>query len=228
MRVSGQGLSRSEVGLIAAALLLPVPLVALNGYGAALPDALERGLGSLMTLEADGERSRVEATDRQVGEIGTSERGSADAAPAIARAAATPSADDKTVSSGSATGEAAPSPRADDAGATPEIDVPGETDDTGGSDTSSGDGADPRDVGVSTDTSSDTSGDSPGLSLTIGGEGTGTGVSAGSSGADVQPGADSASVGSGEPAAATVGVTDTEGSTNDVGLSVPGAGSAIP
>ena len=76
MRVSGRRLSRLELGFIAAALLLPVPLVALNGYAAALPAAVERGLGSLVTLEARDDRSGLKASG-QASEDGSNAQRSA-------------------------------------------------------------------------------------------------------------------------------------------------------
>ena len=225
MRVAGRRLSRLELGLIAAALLLPVPLVALNGYAAALPDAVERGLGSLVTLEAGDDRSGLTASG-QASENGGNTRRSGDASLAITRAGATAPAEDETRPSESGGGEAAPGSSDDGAGATPPQDEPSdEADDTGGSGPSGESG------GASGDGeggSSATSGDTPGLSLTIGGGGTGTGVSAGSSGVTVQLGADSEGAESGDAATATVDVTDQEGSSSGAGISVPGTGSAIP
>ena len=223
MRVSGRRLSRLELGLIAAALLLPMPLVALNGYAAALPGAVERGLGSLVTLEAGDDRSGIEARG-QARENGSYERRSADATLAITRAKVRSSANDETEPAESADGEAAPG-SSDGADTTPQNEPSDEADDTGSSapsgesDGASGDGE---------GGSSASSGDTPGLSLTIGGDGTAAGVSAGSSGVTVQLGADSEGAGSGDAAAATVEVTDTEGSSSGVGISAPGTGSVIP
>jgi hypothetical protein len=224
MRVSGRRLSRLELGLIAAALLLPVPLVALNGYAAALPDALERGLGSLVTLEAGDDRSGIDARG-QARENASYERRSADATLAITRAEARSSADDETEPAGSADDEAARGSSDDGADTTPQNEPSDEADDTGGSGPSGdSDGA----SGDGEGGSSASSGDTPGLSLTIGGDGTAAGVSAGSSGVTVQLGADSESAESGDAAAATIEVTDTEGSSSGIGISAPGTGSVIP
>lgn len=224
MRVSGRRLSRLELGLIAAALLLPVPLVALNGYAAALPAAVERGLGSLVTLEAGDDRSGLK-TSGQASEDGSNAQRSGDGSLRITRAGATSFADDGTEPSASGESEAAPGSSDDSGGATPKDEPSDEADDTGGSGPSGESG------GASGDGeggSSATSGDTPGLSLTIGGGGTGTGVSAGSSGVSVELGADSGGADGGDAPTATVEVTDQEGSSSGVGISVPGSGSAIP
>jgi hypothetical protein len=226
MRVSGRRLSRLELGFIAAALLLPVPLVALNGYAAALPAAVERGLGSLVTLEAvaGNDRSGLEASG-QASEDGSNAQRSADGSLRITRAGATSSTDGKTKPSASSESEAAPGSSDDSHSATPNDEPSDEAGDTGGSGPSGESG------GASGDGeggSSATSGGTPGVSLTIGGGGTGTGVSAGSSGVSVELGADSEGAGGAVAPTAAVEVTDQEGSSSGVGISVPGSGSAIP
>ena len=142
-----------------------------------------------------------------------------------ARTGAASSAADATGASGSSDSASAPG-SSNDTGPAPQIEVPDETDDTGGSAPSGDSGA-----ALARRRRLDwhllcTFRRPPGLSLTIGGEGTGTGVSAGSSGASVQPG--SADVGGGEPPAATAQVTDTEGSSNSVDIGAPATGSLIP
>ena len=107
MRVSGRRLSRLELGFIAAALLLPVPLVALNGYAAALPAAVERGLGSLVTLDARDDRSGLKASG-QASEDGSNAQRSADGSLRITRAGTTSSTDGKTKPGASSASEAAP------------------------------------------------------------------------------------------------------------------------
>ena len=74
MKLLGRNLSRRDLIPVGAALLLPVPLVALNGYAAGLPDAVGRGLGSVVTLDAKDGRNGVEASGR------AAETGSAHAA----------------------------------------------------------------------------------------------------------------------------------------------------
>ena len=64
MRLLGRNLSRRDLIPVGAALLLPVPLVALNGYAAGLPDAVGRGLGSVVTLDARDGRNGIEASGR--------------------------------------------------------------------------------------------------------------------------------------------------------------------
>ena len=118
MRVSGRRLSRLELGFIAAALLLPVPLVALNGYAAALPAAVERGLGSLVTLEARDDRSGLKASG-QASEDGSNAQRSADGSLRITRAGTTSSTDGKTKPGASSESEAAPGSSDDGRSATP-------------------------------------------------------------------------------------------------------------
>jgi hypothetical protein len=224
MRVSGRGLSRLELGFIAAALLLPVPLVALNGYAAALPAAVERGLGSLVTLEAGDDRSGLKASG-QASEDGSNAQRSADGSVRITRAGATSSTDGKTKPSASGENQEARGSSDDGHSATPNDEPSDEAGDTGGSGPSGESG------GASGDGEggpSATSGGTPGVSLTIGGDGTGTGVSAGRSGVSVELGADSEGAGGSNAPTATVEVTDQEGSSSGVGISVPGIGSAIP
>jgi hypothetical protein len=225
MRVSGRRLSRLELGFVAAALLLPVPLVALNGYAAALPAAVERGLGSLVTLDAGDDRSGLKASG-QASEDGSNAKRSADGSLRITRAGTTSSTDGKTKPGASSASEAAPGSSDEGRSATPDHHEPSdEAGDTGGSGPSGESG------GASGDGkggSSATSGDTPGVSLTIGGGGTGTGVSAGSSGVSVELGADSDGAGGGDAPAASVEVTDQKGSSSGVGISVPGSGLAIP
>lgn len=225
MRVSGRRLSRLELGLIAVALLVPVPLVVLNGYAAGLPGAVENGLGSLVTLGAEDEGSGIEGRGH-AREDGNAERRSSRAALSISRRGTTPLARDESTSSGSSAGETASDSSDYDAGAgtSPEADAPDGTGDSGGS-TSSGENGASSGEGAGSPAAS---GDSPGLALTTGGEGTTTGLSAGTSGVAVDVGSNTGDVGSGGAGTVTVEAADTQGSSSAVVVGVPATGSTVP
>lgn len=224
MRVPGKRLSRLDLALVAVALLLPVPLVALNGYAAALPDAVGRGLGSLVTLEAGDDSSGLKAGG-DAAENGSDTRRSANGALAVTRARprSTSSTDEETAPSASAGHDAATEP-SDDTDTEPEDEGTGETADTGG-ESPSGERSASSGGGEG---SSAGSGEPRGLSLTIGGGGTASGVGAGSDGVSLDLGADSGDAGDGNGSTVTVELTDEAGSSTGTGLSVPGSGLAIP
>ena len=226
MRVAGRRLTRGELALVAAALGVPVPLVALSGYVAALPDALGRGLGSLVTLAGDG---RADGGVRRDALAGTDSNG-----PSVERAAP------PGRGSAPAQGAGPVAARADAKSASPEASDPGTeaapgegppegegpVGDTGGSDTGgtalpSG-GNSPADGSGST-----TFGDIPGLSVTIGVPGTSAGATAGIGGASGDPGSDSADATSVDSSRATLELTDTGGASTEVGIDGSG-GTVLP
>jgi len=57
-------ISRREAALVAAALLLPIPILAQSGLSVPLPGGVERGLGSLVTLDSEDRRSGTQTTGR--------------------------------------------------------------------------------------------------------------------------------------------------------------------
>jgi hypothetical protein len=57
MTSPGWILSRRDLGLVAAALLIPLPLCTLTGLSAPLPNAIERGVGGLIAIEMQDEHS---------------------------------------------------------------------------------------------------------------------------------------------------------------------------
>jgi hypothetical protein len=69
--MSSHRMSRRELALVAAALLLPVPLIAESGLSLPVPGAVKHGFGSLITLDADRDSSGTTARGT-VSESGTS------------------------------------------------------------------------------------------------------------------------------------------------------------
>jgi hypothetical protein len=219
-------LSRREIGVAAAALLLPVPLVALNGLAAALPAPLDGGLGSLVTLEAGDESSGVQAQGA-ASEHGRNERRAGTGTLSITRTGSTPLA---AVGTTQRTGSGVVETSQDDSDSErahrpPAGDDPTSGDDDGGSDRPGGDG-DGGGEGGSGDSGSSTP--SPGVSLTIDGPGSAANVSAGTDGITVDLGADSDGAGADDPGLVSVEITDTDGSSTSFGLGVPGPGSVLP
>jgi hypothetical protein len=221
-------LSRLELGLIAAALLLPIPLVALNGYAAALPDAVGRGLGSLVTLEAGDERSGTEVRGN-ASEDGSDTRRSGHGLLSIGRGTGTSTADDSATPSGSG-GSAAPD-STDEANSTPQGKAPDGSGDTGGSGPAAdGGGSGPADGGEAPSNGGaaavDAGNNAPALSVSGGGQGTGASVSVGSDGATVDLDGDSG--GPGGSGGVGVEIRDTDGSSTGIGIGVPTTGGVIP
>lgn len=62
MSVPRAKLSRRDAALLAGARLLPVPLLAQSGLSIPLPGAVERGLGSLVTLDTNDPRTGFQVT----------------------------------------------------------------------------------------------------------------------------------------------------------------------
>jgi len=220
MRPARRTLSKRELALVAAALLLPVPLFAQSGLSLPLPGAVERGFGSLVTLEANDERSGTSANG-QASESGANERRSGRASLAVTRAGGSTATSEGSGEDGTGTAE-------ESAGSQGADDAPADGDPKGGDDTDDeGSSGSPG----STDTpAGDGGGGSqaePGASLTVAAPGTSTGVSVGAGGAAVDAvgasgAADDANVG------ASVEVTDTSGSSTGTGASVPSPGVSLP
>jgi hypothetical protein len=181
MKLLGRNLSRRDLIPVGAALLLPVPLVALNGYAAGLPDAVGRGLGSVVTLDARDGRNGIEAGGRAA-EKGSATQRSGRATLRVTRAGGTRSAGRRNMPSESTGSRTGPGINAG----------------------SSGPSGDRANAAPGSHQSTPSPG-SPGVSVTTAGQGTVTGVSAGTSGVTVDLGADSA--GGDQPVA--VSVTDT-------------------
>lgn len=216
--------------LVAAALLLPIPLFAQSGLSVPLPGVVERGLGSLVTLEANDERSGTKATGNAA-ENGRESRRSGRGSLRIVRGGGIPT----VLESGSPSGTGNRDPAASDkpagdgggggtapAGSDP--DGAGAGDDAG----SPGDPA-PTDPGSSGDASGETGSTAgPTLGVTAAGQGASNGVSAGAGGLGVDLGADNGDTADGSSGAAGVQVTNEDGSQTGVGTAVPGVGVPVP
>jgi len=222
-------LSRREAALVAAALLLPIPLFAQSGLIVPLPGVVERGLGSLVTLDAGDKRSGTKATG-QASESGRNDRRSERGSLRIARAGGTPTvlADGTSTGADSGSSTTSDKPAGDDGGSgnTPAGGDPEGDGDGGGS---AGDPAAPGTPASGSGSGSDAgSGNQTGVNVSAAGQGTGTGVSAGTGGLGVDVGADNGGAGSEDAVSAGVEVTGEDGSSTGVGTTVPGAGVPAP
>ena len=223
MKLFGRNLSRRDLVLVGAALLLPVPLVALNGYAAGLPDAVGRGLGSLATLDARDDRAGVGVSGR-ASEAGRDTQRSGRSTLTVSRVGGNGLAGRGMAPSGSA-GSATESGA--NAGQPEEMtrgDAPADNGDSGSAGPSAeGDNAAPRpDPGSQQST---TSAGSPSVSVTTAGQGTATGVTAGANGVTIDLGADSTG---GDDPGATVKVTDIGGSPISVSVGGPNSVVSLP
>jgi hypothetical protein len=225
MRLLGRRLSRLEIGLISAALLLPVPLVALNGYAAALPDAAGAGLGSLVTLGARDERSGTDVRGDS-SEHGTNAQRSSHTRLSITGRRGVLTAGRKAAPNGSGQEETSGSTN-DGANTAPRGEEPTENGNTDGSGPAAdgGGGGDATVSGDATGTggpSANSSDNSPALSVTGGSHGTGARASAGSDGVTVD--ADGDTAGSGESGGVSAEIKDADGSSRGIGVDVPPTG----
>ncbi|HEU0245895.1 MAG TPA: hypothetical protein VFR38_02310 [Gaiellaceae bacterium] len=224
MRSARRTLSKRELALVAAALLLPVPLFAQSSLSLPLPGAVARGFGSLVTLEANDERSGTSARGR-ASETGANERRSGRASLAVTRAGGS------TATSEEGSGEGGAGTAAESAGSQGAEDAPADGDPKGGDDTD--DEGSPGSPGSTDTPAGDGGGGSQaelGASLTVAAPGTSTGVSVGAGGAvvDADVGADSGATEDDATVGASVEVTDTSGSSTGTGASVPSPGVSLP
>jgi len=222
-------LSRREAALVAAALLLPIPLFAQSGLSVPLPGVVERGLGSLVTLDAGDERSGTKATG-QASENGRNARRSGPGSLRIARAERTPTVLADGTSTGADSGSSATSdkPAGDDGGGGT-APAGGDPEGDGGGAGSPGDPESPKTPGSGSGSGSDDgSGNETGVNVSAAGQSTGTGVSAGTGGLGVDVDADNGGAGSEDAGSAGVEVTGEDGSSTGVGTTVPGASVPAP
>ena len=222
MKLLGRNLSRRDLIPVGAALLLPIPLVALNGYAAGLPDAVGRGLGSVVTLDAKDGRNGVEASGRAA-ETGSATQRAGRATLRVMRDGGTGLAGRRNAARGSTGTRTGPGTNAGEPENTPKGDAPG-TGGGSGSSNPSDDGGNAA-PGHGSDQSTPSPG-SPSLSVVTAGQGNVTGVSAGTDGVTVDLGADSA--GGDQPAGVTVTVTDTAGAPTSVSVGGPDPVVSLP
>jgi hypothetical protein len=215
-------LSRRELGLVAAALLVPLPLFALTGFSAPLPNAIDRGLGGLVAIEAQ---------DRAAGaSVGVVARPGHEPARAVKRATAIRAPHlgsplrtrARSTTSSAGTGSTDTSGTGGDA--KPQQDSPDENGGGTGSPEKSGE------PGPSEGSNASKPAGHPAPSAQIGVTGQGAGVNGAldSSGLNLDVGADGGDAGSGEPGSARAIVTGSDGSPTGVEVAVPGLGAAAP
>jgi len=232
--MSSTRLSRRELALVAAALLLPVPVIAESGLSLPFPDAVQQGFGSLITLDAKDDGSGTTATG------GTPENGagpprSADASRSAARAndSSTSSRTESHHDGVRASGGSADSWGGRDSrtAATPkgggDTDDSGSSVDTGGTDRprSPGGTDTPRgDAGRAPQSEPDRM---PSVGLRVAGQGTASGVSVSADGVDADSGADSRGARDHGTAGVGLDVTDTTGSRTGTGMTVSDTGVSL-
>lgn len=233
MRTGRRRLGRREGLLVAAALLLPIPLFAQSGLSVPLPGVVEGGLGSLVTVDATDERSGTRGT-ANASEKGKSDRRSGRGSPRISRGSRMPMLFEEESQAGSASGGSADldSPAGEKGG----IDnAPAGGDPEGGGDGGAGSPGDPGSpdapaAGSGTGAGASDSGPAgqTGVSIREHGQGTTSGISAGSGGLSVDLGADNGGAGDDEPGSVGVSVTSEDGSSAGAGTALPGVGIPSP
>jgi hypothetical protein len=236
MRLIPGRLSRRELALVAAAALLPVPILTISGVSAPLPDAIERGIGSVVTLDAEDERSGVEATG-DVAEHGNTQRRSERGRLRITRKGGVTRMDSLAgiVGPETAAGGAANDGQThEDAGSSGEGEAPAEGEPEGDGNGGPSSPGSPKSPGTESPESSGSgvgpasgADGEPELRVTAAGQGTGAGVSVGTSGVSVDENADTGGAGS-NSATVDVGLTDSDGSTTGLRVDVPASGVSLP
>ena len=214
-------LSRRELGLVAAALLVPLPLFALTGFSAPLPNAIDRGLGGLVAIEAQ---------DRAAGaSVGVVARPGHERARAVKRATAIHAphlgsalrtrARSTTSSAGGSTDTSGTG-----GDAKPQHDSPDENGGGTGSPEKSGEPSPSQGSNASKPAGHPV----PSAQIGVTGQGAGVDGALDSSGLNLDVGADGGDAGSGEPGSAGAIVTGSDGSPTGVEVAVPGLGAAAP
>ena len=220
-------LSRRELALVAAALLLPVPLIAESGLSLPVPGAVERGFGSQIALEAYRERLGTATGSLSEGATGRSR--SVTASLSIARTTHR-STRSRAVSHDHGMGTFSRSASGHAGNDTSEVETPkggGDTNDTGSSADHGGTHAPTSPGGT------DAQGDGPGtapqvepkrmpsVDLHAAGQGTASGASVNADGVDTGIGGDSGGdAGDDETAGVQVDVTDAGGSQTGMSVAV--------
>jgi hypothetical protein len=222
-------LLQRETALVAAALLLPIPLFALSGLTVPLPGAIERSIGSLVTLASDegGSSGNQGSEATSTGPSPAAGRSEEPLADGSRRSALDGRAGvlDGQVSPGTVAGgdaQVSRDPGGDDGGGTPpgggpegasaEPGIPGDASGAGGEETLSGSEADAT--------------PEPRVSLRVAGQGASSGISAGTSGLDLETGADGGQ--SGEEPEIGVEVGGEDGARTEVEEILPAPGIAVP
>ena len=229
MRSPRRRLSRRELGLVAAALLVPLPVFAATGLSAPLPNAIERALGGLVVVNAHDEQTGSSATVA-ASEDGTGVNRSVKGSLALTRGsrragrALSPSTLSSVVTS---------STNQNDTGGDADTQTQHESSpgQNGGGTGTPKQPAEPGEPGPADDSAADKTPagrTAPSAQLGVDGQGVGAAVSVGPSGVHVDSGADSRGAGSDGKGDAGVTVTPSDGSSTGVGVTVHGPGAPIP
>ena len=224
MRWLGSRLSRREVALVAAALLVPMPVFAMTGLNAPLPNAIERGLGGLVTIEAHDGQSGAPAR-LHASENGAKATRSANASVVVTRprrgmAAKRGGASQPSSKAGTRTGT---SPNSGGRTTAEKHSPEGGAGEKGGSPSVGGKaGA----AGNSSTASSERA--LPPVQIEAAGPGAGADASGSPEGLSVDVEADGADAGAGEPGRADATVTTSDQSSTGVGVDIPAIGISIP
>lgn len=233
MKVWGRTLPRREALPIAAALLLPIPLFAQSGLSVPLPGVVERGLGSLVTVDATDEPFGTRATGNASEGVDSDRRSSRDS-PTIGRGERLPTLLGEEPQAGSGSG-GSPEPDSPVGEEGRTIAPPAGGDQEGGGDGGALGDPNPRSPGApaagGTASGSGTdsgSGDQTGVTITGQDQGATSGISAGTGGLSVDVEADDGEAGSDEPGSVGVEVTSEDGSSTGVGTALPGVGVPSP
>jgi hypothetical protein len=223
-------IARRETLLVAGVLLVPLPLFALSGLNVPLPGVLERGLGSLVTLDAEADPTDTKASlrpadggqgaeRREQGSLGVPRGRRALTRPGLAQTLESDGTSEN--SAGAATDRGGESPPA---GETPEGAGGG-----GGSGPSGGsEPAGESQGGAAAVGSAAQPAAAPKITVGAGAQGTSGGVSVGPSGIAVDDVADNGSGTSGDTSSAGIAVTGEDGRQTGVGTEIPAGGVAIP
>ena len=230
MRSPRRRLSRRELGLVAAALLIPLPLFAATGLSAPLPNAIERAFGGQVVVDAQDEQAGSSVTVAAA-ESGKGVKRSAKGSLVLTRGtrrsgrALSPSTLSSLVTS---------STNRNDTGGDAETQTQHESspDRNGGGTGAPKQPAEPGDARPAHASAADNRAahrTAPSAHIGVAGPGTGAGLSVGPSGVRVDAGVDDQGrAGSDGVSDAEVTVTDSDGSSTGVGVTVPGRGVRIP
>lgn len=230
MRSPRRRLSRRELGLVAAALLIPLPLFAATGFSAPLPNAIERAFGGQVVIDAQDKQSGSSATVAAA-ESGTGAKRSAKGSVALTRGTRRSG---RALSPSSVSSLVTSSTNRKDTGGDAETQTQHESspDQNGGGAGSPERPAEPGDAGPADDSAAHkrpAERTAPSAHMGVAAQGAGAGLSVGPSGVRVDAGGDSqGDAGSDEVGDAEATVTHSDGSSTGVGVTVPGGGVRIP
>jgi hypothetical protein len=229
MRSPRRRLSRRELGLVAAALLVPLPLFAATGLSVPLPNAIERAFGGNVVIDTQG-RTGSSATVAAA-ESGTGAKRSAKGSLVLTRGGGRSG---RALSPSSVSGLVRSSTNRNHTGGDAETQTHHESspDQNGGGTGAPEQPAQPGDARPADDSAADqkpAERTAPSAHMGVAAQGAGAGLSVGPSGVRVDAATDSeGDAGSDGVGDAGVTVTHADGSSTGVGVTVPGRGVRSP